>query len=61
MIIASDGRVEEKSAVDYIFTIDELRSMLTNSGLQLKDIYSTPRKRKFAFGDSKAYLVAEKI
>ena len=61
MIVAADGKTEEKSAIDYIFTIDELRQMFINSGLHLKEIYSTPRKRKFAFGDSKAYLVAEKM
>jgi cyclopropane fatty-acyl-phospholipid synthase-like methyltransferase len=61
IIIRSDGETETLKAVDYIFTLAELQSLLEQTGFNLKEVYSTPRKRKFQFGDTKAYIVAEKI
>jgi hypothetical protein len=34
--------------------------MLNNAGFKMTDVYSTPRKRKYSFGDSRAYIVAVK-
>lgn len=59
-LIASDGTVEVIQGVDYIFTLQELETMLHTAGLQLKNVYSTPRKKPFRMGDNKAYLVIEK-
>jgi SAM-dependent methyltransferase len=59
-IIAPDGEVEFIRGVDYIFTLDELEEMLLEAGLFLKDLYSTPRKRKFSMGDGRIYIVAGK-
>jgi SAM-dependent methyltransferase len=59
-LIAPDGTVEVIQGVDYIFTLQELDTMLHTAGLQLKNIYSTPRKKPFRMGDNKAYIVIEK-
>lgn len=59
-LVASDGTVEVIRGVDYVFTLQELESMLHSSGLHLKNIFSTPRKKPFRMGDNKAYLVIEK-
>lgn len=59
-IIAPDRSVETIKGIDYIFTLDELELMLNEAGLRIKDIFSTPRKRKFVLGDGRIYLVAEK-
>ena len=61
IIIRSDGATENIKGVDYIFTIRELEMLLQKAGFSIKDIYSTPRKRKFQFGDTRAYIVIEKI
>lgn len=60
-LIAPDGTIEELHGVDYIFTLDELESFFQISGLQLKAVYSTPRQRPFQMGDSRAYLIVEKV
>lgn len=55
------GAIEEIKGVDYIFSISELEKMCAQNGFALKEVYSTPRKKKFALGDGRAYMVAEKI
>lgn len=60
-LIAPDGTVDELHGVDYVFTLDELETLFQQAGLRLREVYSTPRKRKFKMGDNKAYLVVEKI
>jgi len=60
-IISPDGLVESVKGVDYIFTLDELEEMFNEAGLKTKDLYSTPRKRKFTLGDGRIYIVASKI
>jgi len=60
-IIAPDGTIEIVKGIDYIFTLDELGSMFLEAGLRTRNMYSTPRKRKFTLGDSRIYLVAEKL
>lgn len=57
-IIRQDGAIESIKGVDYIFTVDELGAMLASTGFSLSAIYSTPRRRAFQFGDSRAYIVA---
>jgi hypothetical protein len=46
--------------VDYIFSINELESMMGRAGLRLKEIYSIPGRKKFTLGEPRAYLVAQK-
>ncbi|MCW3074450.1 MAG: class SAM-dependent methyltransferase [Flaviaesturariibacter sp.] len=59
-IIPAKGPIEEIEGVDYIFTLGELERLFYQAGFLLKDVYSTPRKKKFVLGDGRAYLVAEK-
>lgn len=60
-IISPEGAIEYIKGIDYIFTIAELQSLLRKGGFEMKEIFCTPRKRNFVFGDTKAYIVAEKI
>ena len=60
IIIRSDGETEHIKGVDYIFTVAEFEKILHNGGFLLGEVYSTPRKRKFQFGDTRAYIVARK-
>ncbi|HEU0064424.1 MAG TPA: methyltransferase domain-containing protein [Flavisolibacter sp.] len=60
-IIANDGTSEVLKGIDYIFTLDELEGMLKEAGLKTKELYATPRKKKFLLGDARIYIVAEKI
>jgi len=60
-IISASGDIENLKGIDYIFTISELQKILEQAGLKLNGIYATPRKRKFQLGDTRAYLVAEKL
>lgn len=59
-IIAPDGTIETVRGIDYIFTIGELEQMFAATGLYLDALYSTPRKRRFAIGDSTVYILARK-
>lgn len=60
-IITPAGGVEVIKGIDYIFSINELEEMFAAAGLQLREVYATPRKRKFAMGDNVSYLVVDKI
>jgi SAM-dependent methyltransferase len=60
-IISPDGKTEIKKGTDYIFSLNEIEAMLNSAGLELNEVYSIPGRKKFAFGEPRAYLVAEKI
>jgi len=61
IIIAPDGTTETKTAIDYIYSVSEMESMLKESGFAMKEIYSIPGRKKFTLGDPRAYIVAEKL
>jgi 2-polyprenyl-3-methyl-5-hydroxy-6-metoxy-1,4-benzoquinol methylase len=60
-MISKDGKREEKKGVDYIYSINEMESLLNKTGFRLKEIYSIPGKKLFTVGEPRAYIVAEKI
>jgi len=60
IIIDPDGNTENRTAIDYIFSVNEMENMLKKMGLSLTEIYSIPGKRKFVVGEPRAYLVAKK-
>jgi SAM-dependent methyltransferase len=60
-ILLPDGSQEKKKAVDYVYTIGELKEMLSESGLKYKETFSIPGRKKFEFGDPRAYIVACKF
>ncbi|HUR65115.1 MAG TPA: class I SAM-dependent methyltransferase [Chitinophagaceae bacterium] len=60
-IIAPDGTKETKQAIDYIYSINEMESLLRQTGLALEEVYSIPGKKKFSLGEPRAYIVAVKI
>ena len=61
IIISPDGQTEVKQGIDYIFSLNELETMLNISGFNLKEVYSIPGRKKFTVGEPRVYLVAEKI
>jgi SAM-dependent methyltransferase len=60
-ILAPTGEIENLKGVDYIFSFAELEAMLATAGFKMDDVYSTPRKRKYRFGETRAYIVARKL
>lgn len=60
IIISPDGTTEEKKGIDYIFSLNEMESILATAGFTLKEVYSIPGRKKFTIGEPRAYLVAEK-
>ena len=61
IIIADSGDREEKTGIDFIYSISELETMLNKTGFELKEIYSIPGKKQFTVGEPRAYIVAEKL
>lgn len=61
IIIAPDGTTEMKIAIDYIYSVAEMESMLNHAGFNMKELYSIPGKKNFELGDPRAYIVAEKL
>jgi SAM-dependent methyltransferase len=59
-IITSTNQIETFKGVDYIFTLAEMEALFSESGFYLDGIYSTPRKKPFKLGDTRAYIVAKK-
>jgi SAM-dependent methyltransferase len=60
-IIAPDGSTEVVKGIDYIYSLNELDTMLREAGLKIKDTYSTPKKRIYQLGDPRIYIVTEKL
>jgi cyclopropane fatty-acyl-phospholipid synthase-like methyltransferase len=60
-IISADGVAERLRGVDFIYTLDDMEEMFREAGLRTKQLFSTPRKRTFSIGDSRIYIVAEKV
>lgn len=60
-ILHPDGTVEVNRGVDYIFTLSELETLFDKAAFSLQGVFSTPRKKPFQLGDSRAYIVAERI
>jgi hypothetical protein len=61
IIIAPDGKTEIKQGIDFVFSLNEMETMLKTAGLSLKEVYSIPGRKKFTVGEPRAYLIAEKI
>ena len=61
IIITDSGERENKTGIDFIYSISEMETMLNKTGFQLKEIYSVPGKKQFTVGEPRAYIVAEKI
>lgn len=59
-IITPDGVTETYKGVDYILTLSELDDLLKEAGLLIGGVYSTPRKKPFKMGDTRAYITAYK-
>ena len=57
----SDGVFETKEGIDYIYSLNELASLLEKEGFLLLSVEETPGKRNFALGDKRAYLIAQAI
>ena len=55
------GLMEKKLAVDYIYSINEMDVMFGAGGYRIAEIFSVPGKKKFAVGEPRAYIVAERI
>lgn len=57
-VVLPEGVVASLEGVDYIYSIAELETLLSDCGFVLEQVYYTPRKRPFQLGDNKAYLIA---
>jgi SAM-dependent methyltransferase len=59
-IISKEGFEEKKKAIDYIYSLNEMETMLNKFGFEISEIWSIPGKKKFTLGEPRAYIVAEK-
>jgi 2-polyprenyl-3-methyl-5-hydroxy-6-metoxy-1,4-benzoquinol methylase len=60
-IISEDGQIEQKKAIDYIFSVSEIESMLVDAGFELVEIFSIPGRKVFALAEPRAYIIAKKL
>lgn len=59
-IIPASGEPENRTAVDYLYTLDELKTTLSDAGLVPEAVFSIPGKKYFTAGEPRAYIVARK-
>lgn len=59
--IAPDGTEEVKQGIDYVYSLNEIETMLHDASFSMKEIWSIPGKKKFALGEPRAYIVAVKV
>lgn len=55
------GKTEEKWAIDYLYSLDELRSLLACAGLQFLKAESVPGKKPFEVGAPRVYILSQKL
>ena len=60
-IIPAKGPEEKKKAIDYVYSLNEMETMLNKFRFEIKEIWSIPGKKKFTLGEPRAYIVAEKV
>ena len=60
-IIAPDGTTEIKQSIDYIWSLNEIEEMLQESDMRMKEVFSIPGRKKFTWGEPRAYIIAEKV
>jgi SAM-dependent methyltransferase len=61
IITSPNGAEERKKAVDYVYSLNEMETVLRDAGFLIKEVWSIPGKKKFTLGEPRAYIVAEKI
>jgi SAM-dependent methyltransferase len=59
-MIDESGNREIKTAVDYVYSLEEMSRLFKAAGLELKEVYSIPGKKKFTAGEPRAYIIAVK-
>jgi 2-polyprenyl-3-methyl-5-hydroxy-6-metoxy-1,4-benzoquinol methylase len=59
-IIDEEGVEETIVAIDYIYSFNEMESILNLNGFELKAAFSIPGKKNFALGDPRIYMIATK-
>jgi SAM-dependent methyltransferase len=55
-----DGHADTREACSYIYTVAEIRRMLSQAGLQATDYYSSFESHPYELGSGRLLLVAEK-
>jgi len=59
-IIAPDGPEEMKRAIDYVYSLNEVETLLNDSAFSMQETWSIPGKKKLTLGEPRAYIVAVK-
>jgi cyclopropane fatty-acyl-phospholipid synthase-like methyltransferase len=54
------GQVEQKLAVDYLYSLNELQQLLAAAGFTLVKAESVPGKKEFEPGDPRVYILSQK-
>jgi len=60
-MIPGAGDPETKTAIDYVYSIEELTALFKKSGLSLVEVFSIPGKKMFAEGEPRAYMISKKV
>lgn len=60
IFIPKEGETETRLAVDYVYSMNEMDSMLGEAGFRMEEAFSIPGRKQFTIGEPRAYLVAVK-
>jgi hypothetical protein len=60
LLYTKEGRNEEYAFKHYVFTLEEVRSLLQSCGLRVIATYNSTSKAEYRPGDQQIYIVAEK-
>lgn len=60
IMTTTDGYEERRLSVDYIFTYDELCTLIRKAGMEVIKVYAIPGRKEYTAGEPRAYFVAEK-
>jgi len=57
---SSNGIIEVKKGIDYVYSVSEYEKMIIDSGLKVINIYSIPGKKFFTIGEPRIYIDVQK-
>jgi SAM-dependent methyltransferase len=60
-IFERDGKSESRKAKHWIYTVAEIRRMLTRAGFEVRDIYGSLKFEPYQLGSEELFVVAERV
>ena len=59
-MINDEGQIEKRISVDYIYSIAEIKRIMSQASIEMTECFSIPLKKTFALGDQRIYILGRR-